>query len=279
MNKILDDWSNSFNEDESMLIEGIEHLFINQEVKRSAQKSLELAIENMKRDPYSQRSHAILFAKNKLIALCSSRQAQELSVSDLIFLQLFSQQSLPLNKLPSIKVDTQLIFLQGNLNGTYAGCIPEIMHIARIDDDVTFIILIEYGNLSVSSGLFDIFFATHKVRILQMQNDMDNLRPAYENLDHYIKQTIDAMKKVKFNNQEIDASMKRFNMKWDLLRKKYLDLFKNSEKDLILSIESNIPGMMESLKDLFKVKNEKPKEKKKKIIHFSTRFMFWLLLF
>lgn len=236
-----------------MLIEGVEHLLLNHEVKRAAQKSLEQAIEHLKRDPYSQRSHAVLFARDKLIALCSSRQAQEMSVSDLIFLQLLSQQSAPADKSSPLHVDTHLVFLQGNQSGTYAGCIPVIMHVVRIDDDVTLIVLIEYGNLAVASGLFDIFFAMHKVRILQMQNDMDNLSAAYENLDHYIKQTIDAMKKVKYNSHEIDASLKRFINKWDLLRRKYSELFKNSEKDLILSIESNIPGMVEALKNLFKV--------------------------
>lgn len=150
-------------------------------------------------------------------------------------------------------MDTRLIFLQGNINGLYAGCIPHIVHISHIDDDVTLIILIEYGSLPVSSGLFDVFFAVHKMRILQMQNDLDNLRPAFENLDHYVKHTLDAMKKVKYNNGEIDSAIKKFANKWELLRKKYLELFKNSDKDLVLTIESNIPGLIEALKELFRV--------------------------
>lgn len=184
-----------------------------------------------------------------------SRSAQELSTSDLIFLQIYCQKSVSASDdiESNRKVDTHLVFLQGNVNGTHAGCIPHIVHICHMDDDVTLIILLEYGSLAVSSGLFDVFFAVHKIRILQMQNDIENLRPAYENLDHYIKQSLDALKKAKYNNADIETAIKKYSSKWDLLRKKYLELFKNSDRDLILAIESNIPSLVEALKDLFRV--------------------------
>lgn len=185
-----------------------------------------------------------------------SRSAQELSTSDLIFLQIYCQKSVSASDdiESNRKVDTHLVFLQGNVNGTHAGCIPHIVHICHMDDDVTLIILLEYGSLAVSSGLFDVFFAVHKIRILQMQNDIDNLRPAYENLDHYIKQSLDALKKAKYNNADIETAIKKYSSKWDLLRKKYLELFKNSDRDLILAIESNIPSLVEALKELFRVR-------------------------
>lgn len=152
------------------------------------------------------------------------------------------------------KIQSHLVFLQGNVNGTYAGCIPHIIHISYLKNNVTLLILLEYGNLPVSSGLFDVFFALHKIRILQMQNDIDNLRPAYENLDHYIKQSLDALKKAKFNNTDIESAIRKYGSKWDLLRRKYLELFKNSDRDLVLVIESNIPSLVDALKDLFRVR-------------------------
>lgn len=272
LNRVLDAWCHEYNESESMLVEGIEHLFINYDLKRTAQKSLEAAIENMKRDPYSQRSHVILFVKNKLLAMCSSRQAQDLSTSDLIFLQLFCRQPSNFVATNSKKlIETHLIFLQGNINGTYSGCIPYIVHISHFNETETFIVLIEYGNLAVSNGLFDVFFAMHKVRILQMQNDMENLRSAYDNLDHFVKQSLDAIKKVKFNNHDIEAATKRFASKWDLLKRKYSELFRNTDKDLILSIESNLPGLNDALKDLFRVS-----EIRLSVISISSKFnYFW----
>lgn len=184
-----------------------------------------------------------------------SRSAQELSTSDILFLQIYSQKSVSMTEASSTSaIDTHLVFLQGNVNGTHAGCIPHIIHICHMDDDVTLIVLLEYGNLAVSSGLFDVFFAVHKIRILQMQNDMDNLKPAYENLDHYVKQSLDAMKKAKCNNNaEHENAIKKYASKWELLRKKYSELFKNSDRDLILAIESNIPTLVDALKDLFRV--------------------------
>lgn len=56
---------------QAILIEGVESLLINIDLKKTAQKALEQASENLKRDPYSQRSHSILFVKNKLLAMCS----------------------------------------------------------------------------------------------------------------------------------------------------------------------------------------------------------------
>lgn len=56
---------------QAILIEGVENLLINLDLKKVAQKALESASENLKRDPYSQRSHSILFVKNKLLAMCS----------------------------------------------------------------------------------------------------------------------------------------------------------------------------------------------------------------
>ncbi|XP_055316402.1 uncharacterized protein LOC129576033 isoform X2 [Sitodiplosis mosellana] len=255
LSKLLESWKYLYQNDETVLIEGMENLLINLDLKRVAQRALETASENLKRDPYSQRSHSILFVKNKLLAMCSSRSAQDLSTGDLIFLQIYCQKSVSANHdaKSDRKVDTHLVFLQGNVNGTHAGCIPHIVHICHMENDVTLIILLEYGSLAVSSGLFDVFFAVHKIRILQMQNDMDNFRPAYENLDHYIKQSLDALKKAKYNNADIEAAIKKYSSKWDLLRKKYLELFKNSDRDLILTIESNIPGLVETLKDLFRM--------------------------
>lgn len=264
------------------MIEGVEQLLINLDVKRVAHKAIATASENLKRDPYSQRSHSILFVKNKLLAMCSrykgekflfnkirkiikiklsskmfvlfccSRSSQELSTSDLIFLQIYCLKSI-LGEDVERKVDSHLIFLQGNVNGAHAGCIPHILHICHMNDDLTLIILLEYGSLAVSSGLFDVFFAVHKIRILQMQNDMDNLRPAYENLDHYIKHSLDALKKAKYNNIDIENAIKKYASKWELLRRKYLELFKNSDRDLILAIESNIPSLVDALKELFRV--------------------------
>lgn len=129
------------------------------------------------------------------------------------------------------------------------------MHVARLDGlaDVRLVLAIEYGSLAVSSGLYDIFYALQRTRVLQMQNDVDSLRPAFDKLDGYVRQELDALKRAKFNSQEVDAIIRKFTSKWEILRRKYTELFRSCDKDLVVSIESNLPAFMDALKELFRV--------------------------
>lgn len=86
-----------------------------------------------------------------------------------------------------------------------------------------------------------------------MQNDVDGLRPAFDKLETNVKHVVEALKKAKFNSTDIDNSTKKFINRWDVLKKKYVDLFKNCDKDLVVTIESNLPGFVEALKELFRV--------------------------
>lgn len=183
----------------------------------------------------------------------SSKQAQELATSDIIFLQILIQSLDAADK--TERLHSQLLFLQGQVNGTYAGCIPHIVHIARMDElaDVRLVIAIEYGSLAVASGLYDIFYALQKTRVLQMQNDVESLRPAFDKLDGYVRQELDALKRAKYNSQEVDANIRKFSAKWDVLRRKYTELFRSCDKDLVVTIESNLPAFMDALKELFRV--------------------------
>lgn len=181
-----------------------------------------------------------------------SKQAQELATSDIMFLSMFYQ-SLDKTSQNDKPIQSHLLLLQGHISGPYAGCIPHIVHIIKLDNDVILMLLVEYGSLPVASGLYDIFYALHKTRMLQMQNDMDSLKPAFDKLDGYVKQELDALKRAKYNNQEVDSVVRKFNSKWDVLRKKYVELFKTNDDDMVMAIESNLPGLMDALKELFRI--------------------------
>lgn len=174
----------------------------------------------------------------------------------MIFLQIYSQtvQNTAINT-ESSAIHKNIVFLQGNPNSSFSGCIPHILLFTHINDDVNLLILIEFGSLAVASGLFDVFFAVHKLRILQMQNDIDNLRPPFENLDHYVKHTLDAFKKSKYNAR-VDVAVRNLAARWDLLRRKYLEFLRNNDKTLVLVIESNIPIFIDSLKEVFNVSKQ-----------------------
>jgi Hermansky-Pudlak syndrome 1 protein len=86
-----------------------------------------------------------------------------------------------------------------------------------------------------------------------MTSDLENLRPVYESLQVYVKKTQDALKKIKFNCNEIEEAVHNFQIKWELLKKEYLDFFKSYDREVIVKIESNMPMLVEAVKELFRV--------------------------
>lgn len=254
---LLDTWQRLYATDQAVLVEGVERLLVNSDLKSVAQRTLESVTENLKQDPHSQRSHAVLFVGNKLLSMYSSKQAQELAACDLLFLSLFHQ-SLATDvrdrdsDTNGTSISTHLLLLQGQVNGPFAGCIPHIVHLVRLDADAVLVLLIEYGSLPVASGLYDIFYALHKTRMLQMQNDVDALKPAFDKLDGYVRQELDALRRAKLSGSEVEAAQRRFTSRWEVLRKKYVELFRGSDRDLVVTIESNLPGFMDALKELFR---------------------------
>lgn len=146
------------------------------------------------------------------------------------------------------KIQTHLIFL-----GRSSTCIPHIIHIVNYENDIKLVCLIEYGSHAVACSINDVFYSLNKLQNLQLQFDVENLKPAYENLDICMKHACEALKKAKYNKNDIENSIKKFSSKWDILRKKYMDFFKTLEKELIVKIDSNIPNFSESLKEIFKL--------------------------
>lgn len=186
-----------------------------------------------------------------------SRQAQEISPADLIFLQVYNQTVWSTNVATVVDDDQPaqhkgILFMRSNPNREHSGCIPHIVHITRLSDELDLVMLIELGSLAMASSLFDVFFAVHKLRILQMQNDINSLKHPFENLEHYVKLATDAHKKAKYNGN-VDGAMKNFSTKWTLLRSKYTDFFKHNDRTSILHIEANMPIFIDSLKELYTV--------------------------
>lgn len=70
LNNLLETWSRLYGTEQSVLVEAVDHI-VNVDLKNVAQKTLELATENLKQDPHSQRSHGVLFVKNKFLSLFS----------------------------------------------------------------------------------------------------------------------------------------------------------------------------------------------------------------
>uniref|UniRef100_A0A182Q7R1 FUZ/MON1/HPS1 third Longin domain-containing protein n=1 Tax=Anopheles farauti TaxID=69004 RepID=A0A182Q7R1_9DIPT len=239
---------------QGVLMEAIEQLLVNVDVKNTVVDALQAATERLKQDPHSQRSHSLLFVGSKFLARYSSRQAQELAPVDMFFLNLLCQMHDRRRRDGRRRrIESQIVFLQGSVHQSVAGCVPHIVHVVQLVEQVSLVLVIEHAHTALASHLYDVYFALHKLQNLQMQFDLDNLRGAFDALDTYVRHTQDTLRKVKSNNAEVDEAIRSFTTRWDTLRRKYSDYFKTSDNGLIVKIDSNMPVFVESVKDLFRL--------------------------
>ncbi|XP_050090314.1 Hermansky-Pudlak syndrome 1 protein homolog isoform X1 [Anopheles aquasalis] len=251
LTELIDTYRELYATNQGILMEAIEQMLVNVDVKSTVVASLQAATDRLKQDPHSQRSHSILFVGSKFLALYSSRQAQELAAVDLLFLNLLCQS---VNSRPQRRrIESQIVFLQGSIHQSHAGCVPHIVHVVQLFEHVSLVLLIEHAHTALASHLYDVYFALHKLQNLQLQFDLDNLRGGFDALDTFVKHTSEALRKVKSNVVEVDEATRSFTSKWENLRRKYTDYFRTSDNGLIVKIDSNMPLFVESVKELFRL--------------------------
>lgn len=134
------------------------------------------------------------------------------------------------------------------------GYTANAIHISQLAEGVNLVTIVEMTNLAISSGLYDSFFHLNIINGLQLQRDIDELRPAFENLEASIKKTLDGIKKNRSNiSNDVDMCQRRLQVKWEQVRKKFLELLKTRDPESILQIETSTHTFTESLKELFKL--------------------------
>jgi len=144
---------------------------------------------------------------------------------------------------------SQLLLLGSQHNYT-----ANTVHIFELSDSINLITIVEATNPSTSSGLCDSFHYLNIINSLQFQRDFDELKPAFENLDMVIKKILEGIKKNRSNvSNDVDMCQKRLQIKWDFLRKKYNDLLRSRDSEVILQIEANTTGFVETLKELLRL--------------------------
>ncbi|KYQ46387.1 Hermansky-Pudlak syndrome 1 protein like protein [Trachymyrmex zeteki] len=128
------------------------------------------------------------------------------------------------------------------------------VHIFELSDSINLITIVEATNLSISSGLCDSFHYLNLINNLQFQRDVDEMKPAFENLDVAIKKVLEGIKKNRSNvGNDVDMCQKRLQTKWDFIRKKYSDLLRSRDPEVVLQIEANTSGFVETLKELLRL--------------------------
>lgn len=146
------------------------------------------------------------------------------------------------------------LYSQLLLLGTEQARTANAVHIFNISEGINLITIMEVTNLMTSSGIYESFYYLNVINSLQLQNDIDELRPAFDNLDLSIKKTIDGIKKNRGHvGDNVDMCQRRMQIKWEFVRKKYVELLKSCDQESILQIESNMSGFIVTMKNLFKL--------------------------
>lgn len=146
----------------------------------------------------------------------------------------------------SDKLYSHLIMLAGS--EYIPKCQPHAVYIFPITEGVNVVYLLETGNITVASGLYESFFHLHVMQTVQIQRDADTLRPAFENLDHSVKKLCEGLKKLK--SSSVEHCYKQLLKKWDFIRKKYMEFIKSASDEALLRAETSIMGFLDSLKEV-----------------------------
>lgn len=139
------------------------------------------------------------------------------------------------------------VLLEGNNASTKS--VPYLIYVCPITEGINLIYAVEVGNSSATSAVHEAFVHLHVMQVVQLQRDIDTLRPAFENLDLAVKKLSDVLKKLK--NGSVETSYKQLIKKWEFMRKKYQEFLKNSSDEALLRAETCTGGFLENLKELF----------------------------
>lgn len=272
---LIDSWVLLHNTEQLMLVEAIEQLIINSDLSFVALQALKEAVDKLQAIIDRPKVHALILVQNKFLALYSSRTATPLSSTDILFLillcnintvkhqndnetesdseeEFYSPSSSPTPSNHSEDYAPQLVknSYQVMLSGSdyMPKCIPHVVHNTTVAEGVNLLLIIEVGNALISSGLYDTFHYLNVMQIVQIQKDLETMKPAFENLDTAVKKLNDGLKKAK--NSSLELSYKQLLKKWEYMRKKYVEFIKTHSNGSLLNAESSTMGVLDTLKEL-----------------------------
>lgn len=127
-------------------------------------------------------------------------------------------------------------------------CQPHAVYIFPITEGVNIVYIIETGNPTIAASLYESFLYLHIIQTVQIQRDVETLRPAYERFDAAVKKLCEGVKRLK--NTAIEQSYKQLLKKWEFTRKKYVEFIKNGAEEALLRAETSVIGFLDNLKEV-----------------------------
>ncbi|KAK3930600.1 Hermansky-Pudlak syndrome 1 protein-like protein [Frankliniella fusca] len=91
LTQLMDTWISLQDSEQWLLVEAVEQLTVNAELSGATLKTLQTAVDKMRSVDELQRVHAMILVRNKFLSLYSSKNTQDLSAADLIFLNILTE--------------------------------------------------------------------------------------------------------------------------------------------------------------------------------------------
>lgn len=236
--------------EQSFMLESLPALLISTDLRKMVVKCLDIGLERWKSYGH-KRVHLLLFVADKFVALNSDKKESGigmLSNSDLMFLALWLKS---LEKIGHRSQNSLVAYLEGGFQHPNLGCVPCLVHATHLERNTNFVQIIEFENMSLSHHLQDSILAVQKLIITQTQNDVDAIKPNYENLEASLRQSLDILRKYKLKTEESDLIIKKLSTKLNNLRKIYQEFQKNYDHDVMLRLEANLSPLMIEIRKAF----------------------------
>ncbi|XP_069670133.1 BLOC-3 complex member HPS1 [Periplaneta americana] len=144
---------------------------------------------------------------------------------------------------------SQVVLLMGN-GMTYN---PHVVHICTLDEGVHLLLMLETGNVMVSSGLCEVFHFLDVLQGFHLQREMEEVKHAFESLESGVKKVFEGLKKIRHIKQEVENCQRRLQNKWEFIRKKYIEYLKTADPECLLRVESSTAPFVEDLKEMLQM--------------------------
>ncbi|XP_039282991.1 Hermansky-Pudlak syndrome 1 protein homolog [Nilaparvata lugens] len=275
----LDNWHELRLREQSLLVEAVEQLAVNGDITTAALNALRSACASLKAALNYSRSHCLVFVQEKLLALYTSRESDDLIPSDLIFLNILAsthnssafpaesdinvdavESSTSINNSPNqsvadtessdnkLPLSSRIVFLKGK-----KGFRPHALHIVTISNGTHFIIIYQINSESLCSSLYDAFHhLTNFQKALECETDADLEKKAFESLESTFKRILDSLKKNKNSLKDVEGAVKTLTSRWDILKKKHAERVKSGDQSSgTVSMSANCCNLLSALRDVY----------------------------
>uniref|UniRef100_A0A1B6C2U9 FUZ/MON1/HPS1 first Longin domain-containing protein n=1 Tax=Clastoptera arizonana TaxID=38151 RepID=A0A1B6C2U9_9HEMI len=285
---LLDTWISLADKDQGCLVEAVEQLTINAELSNTVIKILKDAANKVKSMTEYSHVHALIFVDNKFVSLYSTKEAEELAPVDILFLNIlnksfwwstnkfkdqdsdddddakeeyFSPQSSPKHMPEDCSYNNvkskifnnsggnmmlhEIVVLCGN--GMFS---PHAVHISKLEDNISLLLLYQVGNEVLCGGLHDAFSSIVVLQNTELNEGSDDLiHRTLDICEGGIKRIHDIIKKYKMT--AVEVNVRQMQIKWEFIRRRYNECFKDKESGG--GLETSCSSLCDSLRQILQL--------------------------